>query len=46
MHAGDAVADRHDAADLGDIHVDRVVPICSRMILEISSALMFIKVPP
>ena len=24
VHAGDAVADRHDAADLGDVHVDRV----------------------
>ena len=24
VHAGDAVADRHDGADLGDVHVDRV----------------------
>ena len=24
MHAGDAVADRHDAADLGHVNVNRV----------------------
>ena len=45
MHARDTITDRDNASDFGDVDLDGKCPIWSRMILEISSALMSISIP-